>query len=546
VQTKLFVSRLINRGHDVAVCTLHGLQAAPITWNGIKCFPATSSVGTEAIGRYSENWGAEVTISLFDAWAIDPELFRNSEMRWVPWFPVDMEPLPKLVKDSVERAFASIVFSRFGERMCQQAGLTPFYVPHAVDTRVYRPIPRHEARDLLGCPRDKFVVGMVAANKDYPSRKAFPQVMEAFARFAERHSDALLYLHTRCGDEPFSVGTINIHALAQQLGIQNRLIVADALNLALGFDEAHMANVYSALDCLASPSLGEGFGVPILEAQACGCPVIVGDWTSMGELCFAGSKVPLERSEPFWTQLNSFFRLAHVNAIDDCLEELYELREDTVLRGRATAGAQAYDADRVLEQYWLPVLDDLDKRIRQGQSINKKAALLLRMMASVPVGPVAEVGCLRRVREVRSDGWSTAYLARACADRNVAFMSYDRDAMVVDMANRVLRERQLGQCVTCCDGAEALRAAEPLALLYLDGSDDPADTVMQFRAAALLPGGVLVVDDAQSSGASVFGKATRLVPLLSERGQVFEIVLTESGFAALVARFSDGKQHESW
>lgn len=34
--------------------------------------------------------------------------------------------------------------------------------------------------------------------------------------------------------------------------------------------------------------LGEGFGIPIIEAQAAGCPVIVTDCTAMTELCLSG------------------------------------------------------------------------------------------------------------------------------------------------------------------------------------------------------------------------------------------------------------------
>ena len=45
-------------------------------------------------------------------------------------------------------------------------------------------------------PKDAFVVGMVAANKGAPSRKAFSQALLAFSRFAKAHDNAFLYLHT--------------------------------------------------------------------------------------------------------------------------------------------------------------------------------------------------------------------------------------------------------------------------------------------------------------------------------------------------------------
>jgi glycosyltransferase involved in cell wall biosynthesis len=49
-----------------------------------------------------------------------------------------------------------------------------------------------------------------------------------------------------------------------------------------------MAHLYNSLDVLMNASSGEGFGVPIIEAQACGVPVLTHNATSMTELTFYG------------------------------------------------------------------------------------------------------------------------------------------------------------------------------------------------------------------------------------------------------------------
>ena len=41
---------------------------------------------------------------------------------------------------------------------------------------------------------------------------------------------------------------------------------------------------YNAADALVFASLHEGFGIPILEAMACGCPVITSNKSSMPEV----------------------------------------------------------------------------------------------------------------------------------------------------------------------------------------------------------------------------------------------------------------------
>lgn len=48
--------------------------------------------------------------------------------------------------------------------------------------------------------------------------------------------------------------------------------------------DAELTALYSGAACFAYPSLGEGFGLPVLEAMACGAPVVTSDRTSLPEL----------------------------------------------------------------------------------------------------------------------------------------------------------------------------------------------------------------------------------------------------------------------
>jgi len=51
----------------------------------------------------------------------------------------------------------------------------------------------------------------------------------------------------------------------------------------LGDEE--LATLYRGASCLVFPSFYEGFGLPPLEAMACGCPVVVSDVASLPEVC---------------------------------------------------------------------------------------------------------------------------------------------------------------------------------------------------------------------------------------------------------------------
>lgn len=180
----------------------------------------------------------------------------------------------------------------------------------------------------------------------------------AWYRFSRRHKGCRLYLHTN--PAPTHAG-YDLIELARHIGFaKEELIFCDPYWNVLGFPDGYMAQVYNAADVLLSPSMGEGFGLPIVEAQACGCPVIVGNWTSMPELCFAGWKV---RGQPFYTPLGSWQFIPFIESIEQALEKAWQKRNNEELRQKAREGALAYDADRVTELYWKPVLEELAEAV---------------------------------------------------------------------------------------------------------------------------------------------------------------------------------------
>ena len=145
-------------------------------------------------------------------------------------------------------------------------------VPHGFDPAVFRPATparREEIRRRLGLDPEDFVfchAGVMTTNKGVQFLlPAFAQVcaVKRHARLLLKGTDALY------PSREFLQGTLGqLPAEAAEAVLDRIVYVGESLSF-----EA-MAELYQAADCYISPYVAEGFGIPVLEAAACGLPVI--------------------------------------------------------------------------------------------------------------------------------------------------------------------------------------------------------------------------------------------------------------------------------
>ena len=98
------------------------------------------------------------------------------------------------------------------------------------------------------------------------------------------------------GDYALAVGTLEprknlarVVLAAERAGVELRVVGApgwgDVEVESLGFvDDDELARLYRGASCLVYPSLYEGFGLPVLEAMACGTPVVTSSSGALAEL----------------------------------------------------------------------------------------------------------------------------------------------------------------------------------------------------------------------------------------------------------------------
>jgi FkbM family methyltransferase len=368
-QTGVMAPRIRAMGHDIALSVYYGLQGSKFQWNGITCYPSyNASYGSDVIiPNALDHFGATdepgtmaalheascrgMIITLGDVWTFECPLL--DQMAVASWVPVDHLAVPDVTRRWFEVMGAlPIAMSRFGEQALRDVGLYPVYSPHGIDLSVFRPGDQAAAREAAGLPADAFVIGMVANNIGRDgNRKAFAEQIAAFAQFQRRHSDAILALHT----DVDSTGGMRVGSFLQRMLPKGSYTHTDVYAYRKGLNPVAVAEAYRTYDVLSNCSYGEGFGIPIVEAQACGVPVIVTDATAMSELCGAGWKVGWE---PTWhDSQGAWAAVPRIGEIAEAYGQAYEKARDENLRAQAWAFAQDYDADVVAEKYWAPMLE---------------------------------------------------------------------------------------------------------------------------------------------------------------------------------------------
>lgn len=104
-------------------------------------------------------------------------------------------------------------------------------------------------------------------------RKNLPMLVRAFARLVRAGLPHALVLAGSRGWKD-----TEIFATIQELDLTTRVFFPGYIS------QSDLPTLYSAADLFVYPSLYEGFGLPVLEAMACGVPVITSNISSMPEV----------------------------------------------------------------------------------------------------------------------------------------------------------------------------------------------------------------------------------------------------------------------
>ena len=367
-QGKLLAERMIKAGLEFASFSNYGLEGArstlKIAGKDVPHYPrGLTNYSQDVIPVWHQDFASQhpdlktVLMTLYDVWVYNDMQFEGEIVSWVPLDHIT--PPPMVAKFLQKENVTPITMSPHGQEQLESIGIPSTYIPHGIDTKIYCPTPDIDGvatREFMGVPEDTFLVGIVAANKANGSihRKAFAENLLAFATFHKKYPNSQLYIHS----EPSkSYGGFDLAGILRAVGLdKSAVLLPDRFALRTGYPEAHMAAFYSAFDVLLSTSYGEGFGIPTVEAQACGTRVITSNFAASKDLASEDSwKID---GQPFWDEAQgAWFSIPSVNRIQAALEEAYNAERGT--SQIAVDFAKQFDFDHLWTWRWMPFLKGL-------------------------------------------------------------------------------------------------------------------------------------------------------------------------------------------
>jgi glycosyltransferase involved in cell wall biosynthesis len=202
--------------------------------------------------------------------------------------------------------FQPVAMSDFGQRVISEhIGREVPRIYHGVDTEAFYPAsPGKPIRFDGGVLRSKDdckakfgITGKVILRADRNvTRKNYPDLLRAFVDISRADPDVTLVLHCRPIDQEGGDLVQELQRLPED--VRDRVQFTNAHDTFKGLPTEGLAALYNAADIYMSTTGGEGFGLTLAEAAACGVPIICTDWAAEREVVGPGAVLvpPLQNS----------------------------------------------------------------------------------------------------------------------------------------------------------------------------------------------------------------------------------------------------------
>ena len=375
-----------NSRHEMIEFAMSGIsRVLPFEHKGVKVYGVTGQGGKFGLGDWPTIQDVEkpdIWLLNFDCWAGGSAIPKVG-IKYAIYPPIDHDPLPPPWLDTLKGAYEIVPYCEFGKRVMRE-GLGMVYpimepIPHGVDTKVFQPMEVSKT-EVFGreTPQDAFVVGIFKNNQG--TRAKYELQLEGFRMFLDRVGDKTprLYLHTnKVGHQAPDIGE-----LVRRFDLSGHVYLVGPQRYRYGLSDEELALTYNACNVILNAVAGEGWGLPITEAFACGKPVIGTAFSSMPELLTGvegeteksvfdkGECIETERGwlvptsgREFTLGKRSQRRVFTAEDVAAALTEAYNNPDKCKAMGeKARQYAQQYNWSRVGDQ-WINYFNGLEERI---------------------------------------------------------------------------------------------------------------------------------------------------------------------------------------
>ena len=376
VETRDLMYRFLQDGWPCGVIGQFGVQGYNVHLHGedliderfkglsLKVYPQIGDAyGSDAMLPHAQNFGAKVVFVMLDLFSIGTQYLdqmTKAGVNFIPYLPIDQEPINPMILNNLRYAYKIITFSKFGQKALEKEGFASKLILEGIDPEIFKPMDKKKLRDKYKFPQDAFLFGMVAANKENIPRKSFQEVLEAFAKFHQNHANAAIFFHT----QQVAPGGFPILDYARYLGVAHRCYFPQQYHASFGSDSKIIAEEINCFDVYMNPSMTEGFGLGMVESQACGVPPIGNRCHSMPELVVEGKTGWIcETGKSWWRNLMGYVFAPNVDSLVEKMEEAYVALTNDKKGEIATAARQNvidnYHIDTLVKNEWLPFLEEL-------------------------------------------------------------------------------------------------------------------------------------------------------------------------------------------
>lgn len=292
-------------GHEVIPCvwfaydtkTLAMMQAGveipPPEYEGLTMLPMTQNKNAPlALKEVVETHRPDVVMTIGDPWKFYyvPAVKGKSDysFKWIAYFTIEEEVISSKWAPLFRYIDFLAVPSEFGLRSvlgstsCEKASL----IPYGTDEEFVPCSPEKKARLRAerGVGKDKFRFITIAQNSP---RKNLPSILQTAKILKDNGDDRVeFYVHTNVDAfDPSETYAYDLKSLAKKLDVEDRVCFPSKKTAVfLAQKTGFLVEECQASDCYLSTSLSEGYGLPVMEAMACGLPTLANATTTMYEL----------------------------------------------------------------------------------------------------------------------------------------------------------------------------------------------------------------------------------------------------------------------